>query len=195
MDEILATSYAMKTPEDSWYALYTVHQHEKVVAEILSGKGFEVFLPVYEAVRQWADRTRKLTLPLFPCYVFVRGGLDRRLQILTTPGFRSIVTAAGRPAVIPKPEIESVRQLVENCLQVEPHPFLRRGDRVRVKCGPLEGVEGILVRKKNSFRLVLSVEILQKSVVTEVDVSMVERVGPGGRTGPLRLPDHARRCA
>jgi transcription antitermination factor NusG len=179
MKEMSPASYG-ETNDDGthpWYALYTVHQHEKVVAEILSEKGFRVFLPLYVAIRQWADRTKELMLPLFPCYVFVQGRLDRRLQIVTTPGFRSIVTVAGRPAVIPHSEIEGVRQLVENCLQVEPHPFLRRGDRVRVRSGPLEGIEGILVRKRNSSRLVLSVEMLQKSVATEVDVSIVERVG------------------
>jgi transcription antitermination factor NusG len=160
----------------SWYALYTAHQHEKVLAHILSEKGLEVFLPLYVAMHQWGDRTKKLTLPLFPCYVFVQGGLERRLEIVTTAGFRSIVTVAGRPAVIPQPEIDAVRRLVENCLQVDPHPFLRRGDRVRVKSGPLEGIEGTLVRKKNSCRLVLSVDILQKCVATEVDVSIVERV-------------------
>lgn len=183
MDQTLGLDYGVRKNDGMkpWYALYTIHQHEKVVAQLLSEKGFEVFLPLYVALRQWADRTKKLTLPLFPCYVFVQGGLDRRLDIVTTAGFRSIVTAAGRPAVIPHAEIEAVRQLVESRLQVEPHPFLTRGDRVRVKSGPLEGIEGILVRKKNSSRLVLSVEILQKCVATEVDVWIVERVDAGSR--------------
>lgn len=160
-----------------WHAIYTRHQHEKVVARVLSDKGFEVFLPLYNVGRRWKDRTKQLSLPLFPCYVFLWGGLGRRLEIVTTPGFYSFVTMGNRPAVIPQAEIESVRRaLVKGC-GVEPHPFLRAGDRVRIKFGPLEGIEGLLVRKKNSFRLVLSVELLQKSVAVEVDASLVERVG------------------
>lgn len=160
---------------EPWCALHTRHQHEKIVAEILSRKGFEIFLPLYSAVHRWKDRTKSLSLPLYPCYVFLRGGLDRRLQIMTTPGVSSIVGSAGRVDVIPDAEIDTVRRVVESFLHVEPHPFLKCGDWVRVKSGPLEGIEGILVRKKNLFRLVLSVELLQKSVAVEVDASMVER--------------------
>src|ERR1700761_2270522 len=75
--------------ESSWWALYTRHQHEKVIAQILGTKGFEVFLPLYESVRRWKDRNKLLSLPLFPCYVFIRGGLDRRLHVLTTPGIHT----------------------------------------------------------------------------------------------------------
>jgi len=169
-------TYGVDDPNPScpWYALYTRHQHEKAVAEILSNKGFEVFLPLYSVVHRWKDRTKDLSLPLYPCYVFLRDGLEHRLQILTTPGVHGIVGFAGRPCAIPDAEIDAVRQVIESSLRVEPYPFLRCGDRVRVKSGPLEGIEGILVRKKNSFRLVLSVELLQKSVAVEVDVSMVE---------------------
>ena len=81
-----------------WHALYTRHQHEKVVAQALTGKGFEVFLPLYSAVRRWKDRQKELSLPLFPSYVFIRGGLDRMLNIVTTPGVHALVGwgAAGR---------------------------------------------------------------------------------------------------
>jgi transcription antitermination factor NusG len=163
-------------PNIGWYALYTRHQHEKAIAWILSNKGFETFLPLYTVAHRWKDRPKQLSLPLFPCYVFIRGGVDRRLDILTTPGIHSFVGSAGLPSVIPEAEIEAVRQVVERSARVEPHPFLKCGDWVRVKAGPLEGIEGILVRKKNLYRLVLSVELLDKSIVVEVDVSMVERV-------------------
>jgi transcription antitermination factor NusG len=165
--------------EDSaWHALYTRHQHEKAIAHALSNKGFEVFLPLYSATRRWKDRNKQLLLPLFPCYVFLRGGLERRLDILTTPGVHMLVTTGGHPAAVPGEEICAVRQLVEKAVRVEPHPFLRSGDRVRVRSGPLMGVDGILVRKKNLFRLVVSVEILGKSAAAEVDASMVERINP-----------------
>src|SRR6516162_4900121 len=118
--------------------------------------------------------TIQLSLPLFPCYVFIQGGLDRRLRVLNTPGVLGFVGWSGRAAPIPEAEIEAVLRTVESALRVEPHPFLKRGDWVRVKFGPLQGVEGMLVRKKNLFRLVLSVEMLQRSVAIEVDVKAVE---------------------
>ncbi|HTV54797.1 MAG TPA: UpxY family transcription antiterminator [Terriglobia bacterium] len=159
-----------------WHALYTRHQHEKTIADLLTKKGFHVFLPLYNTTHRWKDRTKALSLPLFPSYVFVKGGLDRQLQILTTPGVYTILAVAGRAAVIPEEEISAVERLVSSSFEVEPHPFLKCGDRVRVTSGPLEGIEGILIRKKNSIRLVLSVELLMKSVAVEVDAWAVERI-------------------
>lgn len=159
----------------AWHALYTRHQHEKMVADLLCKKDFKVFLPQYEATHRWKDRLKKLSLPLFPSYVFVKGGLDRQLQIMTTPGVYSILANAGRAAEIPDEQIEAVRRMVEGPLRVEPHPFLKYGDLVRVTTGPLRGIEGVLVRKKNLTRLVLSIEMLMKSVAVEIDAWMVER--------------------
>jgi transcription antitermination factor NusG len=160
--------------ESSWWAVYTRHQHEKAVAQVLSSKGFEVFLPLYDSVRRWKDRNKRLSLPLFPCYVFVRGGLDRRLQVVTTPGIHTILYSGERLAFIPNNEIDSIRRAVDSPLLVEPHPFLRCGEKVRVTRGSLEGVVGVLVRKKSLFRLVLSVEMLAQSVSVEIDASDVE---------------------
>jgi transcription antitermination factor NusG len=159
-----------------WYALYTRHQHEKTIAGILSNKGHEVFLPLYGAAHRWKDRTKQLWLPLFPCYVFIKGGLDHLLDIVSTPGVYTIVSWASRPAIIPQVEIEAVRALIANCSRVEPHPFLKCGDRVRVTCGPLQGLEGILVRKKNLFRLVISLEMLGRSAAVDIDTSRLERL-------------------
>jgi len=160
----------------SWYALYTRHQHEKTVAHILTKKGFETLLPLYPVVRRWKDRTKLLFLPLFPCYVFLNGGLERRLDIMTTPGIHALVSSAGQPAAIPPAEIDAIRRAVESGARLEPHPLLKSGDWVRVKCGPLEGIQGILVRKKNLYRLVLSVEMLGKAAALEVDAILVERL-------------------
>lgn len=167
---------AVSSGESWWHALYTRHQHETVVSQALSSKGFEVFLPRYRTIRRWKDRQKELMLPLFPNYVFIRGGLDRMLSIVTTPGVHSLVSWGARPADIPAEEIETVRRLVESPLQVEPHPFLKCGDLVRIKSGALEGIEGILVRKTRGYRLVLSVEMLSKSAAVEVDMNMVECV-------------------
>jgi transcription antitermination factor NusG len=165
------------TNEDlDWWALYTRHQHERTVADMLSAKGFEVFLPLYESIRRWKDRQKLLSLPLFPCYVFVRGGFSRRLQVITTPGIHMILSCGDHAAVIPENEIQAIRRTVEGAYRMEPHPFLRCGERVRVIHGSLQGVEGILVRKKNQFRLVLSVEMLAKSVAVEIDAADVEPV-------------------
>ena len=168
-----------------WWALYTRHQHEKVVADTLTAKGFEVFLPLYNSVRRWKDRTKLLSLPLFPCYVFVRGGMDRKLQVVTTPGIHMVLTQGEQVAFIPETEIESIRRVVEGYLDVEPHPFLHCGDRVRVTRGSLEGIEGILIRKKNMFRLVLSVNMLAQSVSVEIDAAAVEPVHPRGHSTPI----------
>lgn len=160
--------------EHHWWAIYTRHQHEKVIADVLSAKGFEIFLPLYDSIRRWRDRQMLLSLPLFPCYLFVRGGFSRRFQILNTPGVHMALTHGDRIALIPEKEIEAIRRTVEGPFRMEPHPFLRCGDRVRVIRGSLEGVEGILIRKKNQFRLVLSVDMLAKSVAVEIDASNVE---------------------
>jgi transcription antitermination factor NusG len=159
---------------ENWWAVYTRHQHEKTVAEMLSAKGFEVFLPLYESIRRWKDRSKKLTLPLFPCYVFVRGGLHRRLQVVTTPGIHMILFHGENVAMIPGVEVETIRKAVEGPFRVEPHPFLKCGERVRVIRGSLQGVEGVLVRKKNLYRLVLSVDMMAKSVAVEIDATDVE---------------------
>lgn len=164
----------------SWWALYTRHQHEKVVADMLEAKGFEVFLPLYESVRRWKDRRKLLSLPLFPCYVFVRGGMERRLQVITTPGIHMVLTHGERIATIPDGEIDAIRRTVLGQFRVEPHPFLKCGERVRVIRGSLQGVEGILVRKKNLYRLVLSVQMLAQSVCVEIDAMDVEPVAAQG---------------
>jgi len=178
MQEIPDLSVPSEEPnvEPGWYALYTRHHHEGIVARALGSKGFEVFLPLYSADHRWKDRIKRLSLPLFPCYVFLRGPGERWLEILTTPGFHNIVGFGGQPAMIPWAEIDAIRRVVESPIKAEPHPYLKSGDRVRVIAGPLEGVEGILLRKKNLWKLVLSVEILQRSVSVEVDAMMVERV-------------------
>jgi transcription antitermination factor NusG len=157
-----------------WWVLYTRHQHEKTVAEMLAAKNFEVFLPLYESVRRWKDRKKLITLPLFPCYVFVRGGLDRRLQVVTTPGIHTILFHGESVAMIPEVQVQAIRRAVEGPFRIEPHPFLKCGERVRVTRGALEGVEGILLRKKNMYRLVLSVDMMAQSASVEIDATDVE---------------------
>ncbi len=164
-------------PPRNWYALYTRHQHEKNVARSLRSKGLEVFLPLYTAVHRWKDRDKTLSLPLFPCYIFLQNPSERWQSILAIPGVHSVVGFAKRPATIAVAEIEAIQRIVGSCLKLEPHPFLRCGDRVQLRSGPLENLEGLLIRKKSAWKLVVSVEMLQRSVAVEVDASMVELVG------------------
>jgi transcription antitermination factor NusG len=161
----------------NWHAIFTRHQHEKAVASALSCKGHEVYLPLYVSARRWQDRIKRLSLPLFPGYVFVREGLDRQFQIVTTPGVISVVGWGGRPAIVPQDQLNAVRRIVEGRYPVEACRYLECGDRVRVKAGPLAGVEGILTRKKGLTRLVVSMDLLGRSAAVEIDHSNVEPIG------------------
>lgn len=173
----MQTQNSEESVQAEWYALYTRNQHEKNVAQILSSRGFEVFLPLYHTVHRWKDRNKELWLPLFPCYVFLKGGLERRSDIVTTPGMYAFVGAGGRAEAVPGAEIGAIRRAAEGSVRAEPHPLLTCGDRVRVKSGALEGVEGVLVRKKDVYRLVVCVELLGRAVALDVDAYLVERVG------------------
>jgi transcription antitermination factor NusG len=182
-NSILALEESEAALQPEWYALYTRHQHEKTAADILTRKRFQVFLPLYAAQHRWKDRTKLLSLPVFPCYLFVHSNPGRRLEILTTPGVHAIVSIANQPAAIPASEIEALQRIIESGTPMEPHPFLKCGERVRVKYGSLEGIEGILVRKRKSFRLVLSVEMLGKSAAVEVDAIQVEKTSSNRQVG------------
>ena len=167
----------VELPEGApWLALYTRHQHEKVVADMLTAKGFEAFLPLYDSMRRWKDRKKMISMPLFPCYVFVRGPLERKLAMISTPGVHMILYRGENVALIPGEEMQAIQKAVEGPFCVEPHPYLKCGERVRVKRGSLEGVEGVLVRKKNLYRLVLSVNMVAQSVAVEIDAADVEPV-------------------
>jgi transcription antitermination factor NusG len=159
-----------------WCVLYARHQHEKKIAALLSRKGFEVFLPTYDAVHRWGDRKKRIASPLFPGYVFFVDEINRRLDILATPGVHAILTAGNSPAFISSEEMIALRRAIHSPFRVEPHPFLNAGDIVRIKRGPLEGLTGIVSRQKDIYRLVLSVEMLGRSAAVEIDASDIERV-------------------
>lgn len=157
-----------------WYAAYTSANHEKKAAAEISRRGMECFLPVYRAVRRWSDRRVELELPFFPSYVFVRMEMRDRLNVLQVPGVAWLVGFGGTPAALPGEDIEALRARVHGQLHAEPHPFLTAGRRVRLKCGPLAGLQGILVRRKGKFRLVVSIELIQRALAVDVDATDVE---------------------
>jgi transcription antitermination factor NusG len=160
-----------------WYAAHTRYQNEQAVAKSLLNKGFSVFLPTYDSLHRWSDRKKVVTLPLFPGYLFFADEINRWIQILSTPGVNAIVKIGNVPAEIPNEEIVAIRRIVESTLRAEPHPFISSGDLVRIKSGPLEGLEGIVSRKKDALRLVLSIRILGQSAAVEIDGCLVERMG------------------
>lgn len=159
-----------------WYAAYTCAKHEKRVAEQFTQRALENFLPQYESVRRWKDRRVKLQLPLFPGYVFVRLALRDRLRVLETPSVVRLVGFNGHPIALPDKEMEALRACVEARLAAEPHAYLTVGRRVRIKTGPLAELEGVLIRKKNTFRVVLSLDLIARSAAVEVDAADVERI-------------------
>ncbi len=162
-----------------WFALTVKPNHEKAAAQALEAKALEAFLPLCRARRRWSDRVKDLDLPLFAGYVFCRYAAAERPRALATPGVTSVVGFGHKPAPVPEAEIESVRALVASGLPLSPWPFLKVGERVRIEAGPLCGVEGILTQLKDAWRVVVSVELLQRSVAAEVERDVVAVVRGG----------------
>ena len=171
-------STELTTPAEAerqrWYAAYTCVRHEKRVAEQLQEGSVQCFLPVYHSVRRWKDRRKELDLPLFPGYVFVRIELRDRLRVLQLPGVVRFVSFGGQPAPLCDSDIEALSNGLTTGILAEPHPYLKIGRRVRVHSGPMAGLEGILIRKNDRFRLELSIDLIMRSICVEVDEADVE---------------------
>ena len=155
---------------------YTVANHEKRVAEQLIQRPVEFFLPLYASMRKWKDRRVTLDLPLFPGYVFVQIALRDRLKVLQIPGVANLVSFGGTPVALPEGEIEALRTSLGSGLPVEPHPFLTAGRRVRIKSGPLAGLEGIVIRRRNRLRLIISLALIHCAASVEVEAADLEGV-------------------
>lgn len=162
------------SPAD-WFALTTRTQHERAVAEQLAAHSLEAYIPLYRTRRRWSDRIKIIELPLFPQYVFSRFTPESRLKVMGIPSVVSIVGFGGKPSPINEEEIDTLKRLAAQA-QVMPWPFLRVGERVRVCDGPLSGVEGILVREKAAYRVVVNVEMLQRAVAVEIERDLLEPV-------------------
>lgn len=159
-----------------WFALYTCANQERRVAAQLEARGVEHFLPLYRSRRNWKDRRVFLDLPLFPGYVFARFAWPERVRVLQARGVVRLVGSKGQPSPLAGSDIEALRAGVTGALPFEPHPYLTAGKRVRILHGPLAGMTGILVRRKNSCRVVLSVDLIARSVAVEVDAAEIERI-------------------
>jgi transcription antitermination factor NusG len=156
-----------------WYAVRTRSCAEFVVTAGLQGRELEVFLPRYHSLRSWSDRKKVIDVPLFPGYVFCKFSPDRRLSVLMTAGVVGIVSCGATPVPIPEIEITSIKTMIESGSKLLRNPYLAVGDRVEVARGPLKGVVGVIVNQKSEYRLVVSVNLLQRSIAVEIDTSMV----------------------
>ena len=160
--------------EPRWYAAYTRAQHEKQVAIQLGERAVEHYLPLYEAVHEWKDRRKRVTMPLFPGYVFVRIPLQNRLDVLRIPSIVHLVGFNGTPTALGDEEVESLRCALAQGMGAQPHPFLTVGRRVRISAGPLTGHEGILVRSERNLRVVLSIHLIQRSILVQLNSESLE---------------------
>jgi transcription antitermination factor NusG len=176
----------LPTPETmDWFAAYVKHQHERKVAHLLERRDIEVYLPQQEVVHRWKDRNKKLLIPLFPGYLFLRSDLRDKFDILNTPGLFFLVESGGRACPIPAHEMEWIRRVAESGVPAQPHAYPCAGDRVCIRKGPLAGLTGILTRFKNQYRIVMTVELLQKALSIEVEIGNVERTGNSVRNQAL----------
>ena len=163
--------------EPRWFAAYTNAHHEKRVKQHLEQRSIEHLLPLYESMRRWKDRRVQLQMPLFPGYVFVRLALRDRLRLLQIPGIVRLVSFNGRPAPLPEEDIQAIHNCLGYHRLMEPLPYMEAGRRVRVRTGPLQGLEGIILRRKNRTRFVLSFELIMRSVAVEIDETDLIPIG------------------
>ena len=154
-----------------WYAAYTWARHEKNVARQFQERAIEHYLPTYKTVHRWKTGKVRLELPLFPSYIFVRIPLQERIRPLQVPGVVRLVGFNGRPTPLADVDIQALLDLSSQGRNAEPYPYLTIGNRVRIHAGPLQGLEGILLRKKSSLRVVVSVELIMRSIIVDVDAA------------------------
>jgi len=159
-----------------WYAIQTRPRHEKTVAAELEQKGIVTFLPLVTQIHRWSDRRKKVDLPLFSCYTFVNivPSPETRISVLRTHGVLSFVGSHSQGDPIPETQIQDVRSLLASKIPIASYPFLKVGQRVRIRGGCLDGVEGILVRQNGDQRLVVSVDMIQRSLAISIEGYDVE---------------------
>jgi transcription antitermination factor NusG len=162
----------------NWYAIRTRSRHEKKVADEIHDKGIDSFLPLVTRIHNWSDRRKKVELPLFPGYVFVHthSTPENRLSVLRTPGVAGFVGSQGYGTPIPEKQIEDIRLILDNDVAFEPYPYLQINQRVRIRGGSLDGVEGTLVAKNTDRSLVVSIELIQRSILVRVTGYDLEKV-------------------
>jgi len=165
-------------PQRRWFAVYTVSNHEKKVQQHLQMRDIETFLPLFSVTRRWKNRTNvKLELPLFAGYVFVRIASTESARILAAPSVRFIVGDGRKALPLPDEELETLREGLK-LRQVDPYPYLKVGAQVKIRSGPFAGLQGIIVRKDNQLRVVLSLDLIKKSIAVHVSADELEPCEP-----------------
>lgn len=155
--------------DELWYAIQVRTRWERSTATILTGKGYETFLPTYKSSKRFASRQKEVSAPLFPGYVFCRFDVTKRLPILITPGVIGVVGSGRVPIPVEEHELSAIQAIVSSGLTAAPWPYLEVGQRVRIEDTSLQGIEGILVGFRGSRRVVVSVSLLRRSVALEID--------------------------
>jgi transcription antitermination factor NusG len=160
----------------SWFAVQTRLRYEKKVARELQEKGVQVFLPLLSSTHEWSDRRRRVEAPLFPSYLFVRivAALGARIDVLRTNGVNGFLGARGVGTPIPDEQIAAVRAMLEYRVPFQLHPFLKTGQRVRIRGGCLDGMRGILTGIQGEHSFVVSVELIQRSIAMRLTGYQVE---------------------
>lgn len=169
--EIASASPVIGTDNANWYAVQTRARHEKIVADRLQEQGVTTLLPLVSEVHRWSDRRKTVELPLFSCYVFVRVAPtnEERLRVCHTHGVFQVLGTRGEPIPIPDEQIDAVRTLVGQKIPWSFHPFLKVGQRVRIRGGAMDGVEGILLARNGDRTLVVSVDVIQRSLAVRIE--------------------------
>jgi transcriptional antiterminator RfaH len=167
-------------PDLPWFAVRVKSNYEKPVSAVLRGKGFEEFVPMYRAKRQWSDRIKVIDLPLFPGYLFCRIDLNKRLPLLTTPGFLYLVGKGRIPEPVDEQEVIAIQSVVRSGLPALPWPSVVVGQRVRLERGPLRGVEGVVAKIADQHRIYVNATLLQRSVSVQVDPDWISSVDGSG---------------
>ena len=167
-----------KSQEKRWHAVYLKSRHEFKVEKKFAETNIDAFLPVIERLRNWKDRKKLVTFPLFPGYIFVHipDDYNSTLSVLKTSGVVRFLTLEGKPAPIPEEQINYLKKLIENKEQIDPHPYITEGQRVRITSGPLAGVEGILMEKRTQNLLILSIDLLKQGASVKIDAFDIEPV-------------------
>ena len=165
-------------PQPQWYALYTRSRFEKKLLFELTSRQVEVFLPMREVFSRWKDRKKKIWVPLFPGYIFVNhvDTPENRHRILNIPGAVNFVGFCGRSDPVPEEQIVAIRRFLETSLSIDPYPYAEVGSYVEVINGPLTGIRGILIEKRNKFRFVLQMDLIRQAVSVEIDALDIRRL-------------------
>ena len=172
--DAIKSIYGKYNTEPRWYALKTRSRHEKTVNDKLQLKGIESFLPLCTTYKNWSDRKKKVSSPLFSCYLFVKIALKDRFSVLQTDGAVNLISFNGIPAPIPDHQIDTVRQILEENISIQRADYFTKGQKVEVTHGLFKGIQGIVQETKDKSRLIISIDVIQQAISMDIDASKLK---------------------